>query len=655
MINKIGYIPLRNYQFIPPLKQESKEQNTRNIQDISNIYYTPISFKGGPTLEEKLKQIEPLHCPVCGVEMLSKEKFEEIKSKKCETMEELINHVRENKQYIPVAAQGILEKLEYSYNIRPDIPPHISIGIIFTKLINSETYYLNNLKGDLKKYSEEHNFNKKDRETSRQISLAINSYLNKECTLPECRKKVTELATSLENEEKDPIVKEFNKTFKKIMIERFCLTAKNYATISPDERVEIFLSKLFTSSQKDFHILKSESSRFNEHPVLTCNSCKQSKDSIIDRNLTATDSATNLAKYFEDIYAHKGLDNELKQHVLMVRYAAEAISKESVNLSKLTSPEFDEIKNEIFNSESISVQFDLVNEPGVPCAACNTTTLTYEEKQKLRAEVTEAKDMHELGDIIKRNLKHIKPLYQEVYKKYDQILEENPDITEDEMVERLRSIYNNNLTHIFNNIANFAKEKMNDPKTSYFEKTTYEYYLEKTKDKYTEINDIICVDDYFQIFNDTLANIDNRENRNQFYNLKDGLWENSMLQSLLHPPAEYSKGEESKLRDIINFTFAKASASVDHMVAKSKGGSNDRKNFMILCNDCNKHKKNKKFSFWISKEPEAVENMQKYIFEIDKIVKERGLTKYRSYAREFAFNVSRLMKDKIRFILPEKD
>ncbi len=653
MITKIGYTPIKNYSNIQPLKQEFKEQNNRNIQDISNIYYSPISFKGKLTLEEKLKKIEPLHCPVCGVEMLSKEKFEEIKSKKCETMEELVNHVRENKRYIPVAAQGVLEKLEYSYSLRPDIPPHITIGIIFSKLINSETYYLNNLKGELKKYSEEHKFNKKDRETSRQISLTINSYLNKECTITECRKKVLELATSLENEEKDPIIKEMSKTFKKIMMERFCLTAKDYATISPEERVEVFLSKLFTSSQKDFHILKSESSRFNEHPVLTCNGCKQSKDSIIDRNLTAADSAANLAKYFEDIYAYKELDDKLKQHVLMVRYAAEIISKEEVNLTKLTSPEFDEIKNEIFNSESISVQFDLVNESGIPCAACNTTTLTYEEKQKLRAEVAEAKDMHELGKLVKRNLKHIKPLYQEVYKKYDQILEENPNITEDEMVERLRSIYNNNLTQIFNNIANFAKEKMTDPKTSYFEKTTYEYYLEKTKDKYTEINDIICVDDYFQIFNDTLANIDNREDKNQFYNLKDGLWENSMLQSLLHPPSEYTKGEESKLRDIINFTFAKASASADHIVAKSNGGVNKFQNLMVLCNDCNKHKKNKKFSFWLSKEPEAVENMQKYIYAVDRIIKERGLTKYRSYIKDFAFNISRLMKDKIRFDIPD--
>ena len=128
-----------------------------------------------------------------------------------------------------------------------------------------------------------------------------------------------------------------------------------------------------------------------------------------------------------------------------------------------------------------------------------------------------------------------------------------------------------------------------------------------------------------------------------------------MLQSLLNPPPEYSRGEESKLRDIINFTFAKASSSGDHIVAKSMGGKNKAENLMVLCNDCNKHKKNKKFSFWFNREPEVAGNMQKYIYAVDKIIKERGLTKYRSYVKDFAYNVSRLMKEKIRFDIPEKE
>ena len=47
--------------------------------------------------------------------------------------------------------------------------------------------------------------------------------------------------------------------------------------------------------------------------------------------------------------------------------------------------------------------------------------------------------------------------------------------------------------------------------------------------------------------------------------------------------------------------------------------------------------------------------MQKYIYAVDKIIKERGLTKYRSYVKDFAYNVSRLMHDKIRFEIPKKD
>ena len=655
MINKIGFTQLKNYHYIQPLKQESKEQNTRNIQDISNVYYTPISFKGKPSLEDKLLSIEPLHCPVCGIEMLSKEKFEEIKSKKCETMADLMEHVWANKQYVPNYAQTVIEQLEYSYNKRPDLPAHIALSIIYKNLGSSEKFYVSNLKGRIKKFSEDNNFNKNDKEKSKQISITLNSYLNREASYNDCKNRILELIASLEIENKDPLVKDINTTLKKMMMERFCFAAKDYMTITPEERVETFLSKLFINSIKDFHILQSESSKYNNHPVATCSGCKQTKNSIIDRNLEYEDSAANLARYFEDIYASGKLDTELKQHVITVRYAAENLSRENVNLSKLTSPEFDEIKNEIFNSESISAYFDLVNEPGIPCAACNTITLTYDEKLKLRAEISKAKDLYELRDIVKRNSKHIKPLYQEAYKEYDRILAENPDITEDEIVEELRTIYNDRLTQIFSKIANFAKEKLNDPKISYYEKVIYEYYLAQTKEKYTKIDSVISVDDYYKIFNDTLANIDNKEDKQTFYNLKDGLWETSMLQSLLNPPPEYSRGEESKLRDIINFTFAKASSSGDHIVAKSIGGKNKAENLMVLCNDCNKHKKNKKFGFWFNREPEVAGNMQKYIYAVDKIIKERGLTKYRSYVKDFAYNVSRLMKEKIRFDIPEKE
>ena len=81
MINKIGFIlPRYNYNY--PLKNENKQQNSQSSIGISNVYYTPISFKGVESVEDKLLAIEELHCPVCGAQTISREKYEELSKNK---------------------------------------------------------------------------------------------------------------------------------------------------------------------------------------------------------------------------------------------------------------------------------------------------------------------------------------------------------------------------------------------------------------------------------------------------------------------------------------------------------------------------------------------------------------------------------------------
>jgi len=653
MINKISFT-LPQYKYNWHTKDSSQQNTSQNNTTISNVYYTPINFQGSdhPSLKIKLRFTEPLHCPVCGVETMSEEKFEEIKSTKCETVQDMVDHLKQNKKYIPINMLGVAEKIENFAIKRPDMPSHIALNLINKNLSFHENIERCKLRDYVKKFTYDHHFSANDKEKAKGITHNLKAYLHNEIGYNEAKENIINAIESIENPDKSLLYSDINKSLKKIMLERFCFYAKNVQSMTPEEYVETFLSKLFINSTKDFQTLKSESAKYNDEPVAVCRGCKQTKSTIVDWTLPPEKSAENLALYFEDLYNSPYLDNQLKSHVIKVKYAAEAITKNNVNFSKITSPEFESIKNEIFNSEAIYAKFDLASEEGIPCAGCNVTTIPYEQKERIRSEIAEAKDIHELQAIIHKYPQHIKDLFKPVYECFDIILENFPDISEDLMYKSLADIYNNKLANSFKKMANFAKEKMEDPATSFYDEHMYREYLSLVGNRYDNINEVVQIDEYFEIFNPTLATINDLEDRSRLLSIKSELWTNSMLQSLLNPPEEYARDTESRLRDVINYTFARASTTVDHMMPKSRGGSDKPNNLMILCNDCNNHKKDKAFSYWAGKESNAPKNLQKYANTINKIIIERKLDEYYSYAQNFVAHVRELTNGRISLKTP---
>ncbi len=656
MINKINFT-LPQYKYNWHTKDSSQQNTFQNNTSLSNVYYTPINFQGTgrPSLRVKLRFTEPLHCPTCGVEMMSEEKLEEIKQTKCDTAQDLANLIAKNKQYVPKNMQSVVEKINDFTVKRPEMPANITLGLIHKNLNFLEQQEITKLKISVKKFTYDNNFSSEDKEKAKEITKNLNAHLNNEINYNETKENIGKIILSLETPAKNELYHLINESLKKMMLDRFCFSAKGVQNLTPEERIEIFLNKLFLNSVKDFKMLKSDNARYNEEPVATCKGCTQSKSTIVDWTLPPEKSAENLARYFEDLYNSTYFDSQLKDHVIKVKYAAEAITKNNVNFSKITSPEFEKIKNDIFNSEAIYAKFDLANEEGIPCAGCSTITIPYEQKENIREEIANAKDIHELQNIIHKYPQHIKDLFKPVYECFDIILEHFPNISEDLMYTSLVDIYNRKLTNAFKEIENFAKTKIEDPKTSLYDQCIYKEYLASVGDKYSNIEKVITVDEYFDIYNPTLATINNSKDRSKLLDIKETIWTNSMLQSLLNPPAEYARDTESRLRDVINYTFARASASVDHMVARSKGGPDSPENLMILCNDCNKHKKDKAFIFWVNKENNALQNLQNYVNKINEIIRERKLEKYYSYPQSFVTHVRELTKGKISLNTPTID
>ena len=550
--------------------------------------------------------------------------------------------------------RGLVSDFDQFSAKNPELPSHIAIQLVRKNLEFTENLKISRLKESLTKTAFKNNFNDEDLKKLENICTSLDKYQNKKINYVECRNEIVEVMNTMENPEAGQIFHKSRDVLKGIMMERFCLSAQNAKELSPEERINIFLSKTFTNSVRDIMYMKSKSEKYDNEPVATCSGCKKTRTSIIDPVMSANKSMENIAKYFDDIYSSPLLDKDLQDHTIKVKYAAQMISKGAVNTTKLTSARFEKVKNDLHNSEIMKHNFELVNEEGIPCASCGITMLTYDQKEKIRVEIDNTKDIFELQKIIHKYSDHIKPLYQKAYAMFDKFLEENPNITDDEMMASLRKYYDNKLTNGFNKISEMATEYMNDPNISTSDQAIFADYLAKAKDDYSNITEIIKVDDYFPIFDSTIAHLQNKEVRSNFYDVKGEIWENSMLQSLTCPPNNFTRNKSSKLKDMVNYTIARASASVDHMVAKSKGGENDTHNLMILCNDCNKHKKNKNFYYWIGKDPDIHKNMQKYLDAVTDKIYKKGMKQYYGYPHRFAEQVRNLTQGTYTLTLSEK-
>lgn len=60
-------------------------------------------------------------------------------------------------------------------------------------------------------------------------------------------------------------------------------------------------------------------------------------------------------------------------------------------------------------------------------------------------------------------------------------------------------------------------------------------------------------------------------------------------------------------------TLSRSERTIEHIKPHSKGGSNNINNYLIVGNDINECRKNKRFDKWIKVRPNIVKNIQEYL------------------------------------------
>lgn len=651
-INKIT--PLKNINLYKPSFQcnlPNEHQDNNKTVKITNIRYAPVNFSNINALENKLMSLENLHCPVCGVKTLSNEKFDKIINTKCDTGADLVNLFKENKKNIPPTMKDLVRRISSVAKSNPSYSAVEVINTVRNNLKSDENLFVSSIKGLVNLYAIENNFDEYDFKLLDAIYDNIYSFKNKEKTYAEAKGAITANIDMLSTSNKDQIYKIMNRSLKKMMTERYCLNVKNVEELSDDERVKNFLSKIYKGTIKDLTHLDASNGIFGNEPVAICSDCAHSRHSIINSNLSYEHIAKNFANYFIDILYCDKVDDDLKAHILKVKQAMLIISQNGANFSKLTSPKYNKIKSDLFDLQSSSSNFNIVNQQGVHCAACNIETVTYQQKKELRKQIDEAKDLHAMREIYMTNKKQVSPHYKGIMKNFEKILVKNPNISETEMLKQLRNIYNDKANKSISRINYAVNEALYSPKCTPKERLIYEKYLSETENIYNENEEVFPLTEYNDIFKRTLSNISNNKHAVVFYREKANLWDVWLKQIILYPSTEFVRNKNSILREMIFLMFARSSATATHLVSRKNGGSDTQDNLIVLCADCTRNKQNRPTNAWLDGNVES--NLQKYILEMDEIIKSNNLSEYSTYLEKLVENVKRATNNRVNLKMPE--
>lgn len=148
-----------------------------------------------------------------------------------------------------------------------------------------------------------------------------------------------------------------------------------------------------------------------------------------------------------------------------------------------------------------------------------------------------------------------------------------------------------------------------------------------------------------------MSNISNNKHAVVFYREKANLWDVWLKQIILYPSTEFVRNKNSILREMIFLMFARSSATATHLVSRKNGGSDTQDNLIVLCADCTKNKKNRPTNAWLDGNIES--NLQKYILEMDKIIKSNNLSEYSTYLEKLVENVKRATNNRVNLKMPE--
>lgn len=631
--------------------------------------FSPANFKGqeSAVFARDLRNLHGIHCPICGVEMLSLNDFQ--------------NTIREGESIKDPGEfaswiEGHSENLNKSFKKIPDSAQKAAQSSDVTDIdsmldfMREDAYaasrkVLNSLQRRINEARETQVFSDSDNVLLDESLMRLES-LDVEKThdlLKDVKTILQDTIGNLENDSKWGLYMELKEPVKEAGFYQH-LFFYDKDKLPNINRQRQFLQKMFfLSSAVSQNIVTNfeEDRDLKANVILTCKCCNKPRGEQLFKHFKDEhDLKKNYVQYVDDVGA-RILDGELKGSsdypIKLVRFVNK-LSRGELNIDKYENETLRKVLNKRFGDLHERVNFAPVAKRGIPCATCGKDTITHEERLEIFDEIKDAKNIRELMDILEDNWDLVRPGQKALVRYWALNLKHEPDISEAVLLKNLRNFSANQIKGQLRKSINIVKSSMKNLNDS--DRALVEVYLREAEKLCDSLpaSRPFSYDVYSNLLKNTIYNVedDGFRNRNVVF-LKEPIRRLFSTHMLLYPNDATIKKVGSTMKVITQNIMKGSVATIDYLVPISKNGWENKENAVVMCKNCNHEKTSYSLSHWHELHPELAQNMQKYIDRIVSLIKSGELKDMDKYPFVIASSVKTLTNGKIvlHFNLPKKD
>ncbi len=626
-------------------------------KQLQNIQKSPfISFQASPTEDSfevsksnapsylsQATDINGIHCPRCGTAMLTEKEFQTIldKASEVETASDFSELVNEYKDYVPSGMHKILRRHETIDNDFKQYFNKLNKGAFLKHkdaVDKSNNYLLEFSKSQSQENQEE------IQQFVSEIKPTISSYNYNKKLIPVLKNCNMNKAEYIE------ILNNTVLSLKKSSDYLYVFKIPDIEEKSPSEIAKIMAGRIFSKSLVNHGKISNIFELDNpNNEILTCHSCaqKSGKTFLIPTDLEDPALKENIRKYLQDISVKLGHRN-LETNSSYIYYLTTFIDRISRHEITFSTDEINTIKklNQIASRHN---EFEPISQTktDIPCAGCGSTLLPHEIKQKIEHELAHRSTIKGYIGILKEYDKYIGEYARENADLVIKLAEENPDISKQELVELVQYHADKNAEEeLLKAFKDFSKARSYILQTRPLAEVQNYDKIAKAIFEYISSGKLKKDFNYMSFVSEGLKDFDFDKNMPVFlYTFLNKIKIICNKNTIVKYNEQDMQKDKDPLQTIIYKIFNSDLATADHLVAKKKGGENNKNNMIGLCKFCNQVIKGGKQIFpWLIQNPKARIYFPLQLRTINDMAKRGELEGYEDWAQ----NIIDLVKEETR-------
>lgn len=625
-----------------------------NLQSFPTGYYMPVFGARPMDFASKLAALENIHCPVCGKEMLNEEQFKKLiqLAGSAQNIREFASVLEKAKMYMP---QNYDKPIRFIRKIASN-SPDLSISDL-GKIISKGTETLlhkefNHSVNHISRFEKENNLSQADIEKLDLCKTKMSEFANKPIpAYKDVKVLLNETISAIDNQKRWDLYTKIKDNLKEIYNYHFIFKTPKDNSLPLGAN---YLNKMLSPSKSVVYKINKnldDSKRFNQ--LLICTDCNNYKFNTIRGWMQwQKDMPQNVKTYLDDI-SQAVIDNKLDKDSKYVQEVPGLIKQRSNYKINYNKSDLDgKVLSKIFEENRIPYRFERFE--NIPCAYCNTTTTTHDQKLQLKTEIKNSSTLFELRNIAAINEKHIHPAYQKTIRLFNEILIKNPDISEQEMLSELQKQSKNNIKIEYSRMRSAIIKEVKKTNLNIFDKYLLKDFLNQAENCLAKANPdrYLSTEFYSKIIGKTLDQMQNPIKEKLKFIAIEKMRSILLTDSVLVPPPTAIKENITPLKVVFETIFNRATLTGDHFLAKSMGGANTDENIIGCCRHCNKEKDDLSPDVYSRLHPSIKSNIPKHLSFIKELMEKEHMNNSNSYITKLAKNIKTVSNYKIN---PGKD